>query len=50
MRYNKNGIYEYVCVARAVLSEEKKDEEACMKDICQFALKMTVRIEFLIDQ
>lgn len=50
MRYSKNGVYEYIRVARLVLSEEKKNEEASLKNISQFVLKMKVRIEFLIDQ
>lgn len=50
MKYSKNGFYEYFRVARAVVSEEKKDEEACINSLNQFMLKMKVIIEFLVDQ
>lgn len=50
MKYSKNELYEYVRIAKAVVSEEKKDEEACIDSLTQFILNMKVRIKFLFDQ
>lgn len=32
------------------MSEEKKDEYACMNSLNQFTLKMKVRVKFSVDQ
>ncbi|KAI8363882.1 hypothetical protein BD560DRAFT_176668 [Blakeslea trispora] len=40
MSYSKNGRYEYTRVAKAFLSEEKKDEEACVSSLNQFVMKL----------
>ncbi|OBZ88209.1 hypothetical protein A0J61_03740 [Choanephora cucurbitarum] len=48
--YSKNGHYEYIRVAKAVVSEEEKAEEACLCSLNQFTMKMKVRIELLVIQ
>ncbi|KAI8327411.1 hypothetical protein EDC96DRAFT_587597 [Choanephora cucurbitarum] len=40
MSYNKNGQYECIRVAKAVVSEVKKDEEVCGSCLNQFMMKM----------
>lgn len=44
MKYKKNGFYEYVRIARVVVSEEKKDDVTFNNNFNQFMVKMKVRI------
>lgn len=50
MKYNRNGCYEYVRVAKAVVNEEKSNKDAYLNSLNQFVLKMKVKVKFLISQ